>query len=338
VPIELIETTKIGPSLGQATLESGVRALAIAFVFMLAFLVLWYRLPGLVAAVALGFYVAAMLAIFKIVPVTLTASGVAGFILSLGMAVDANILIFERVREELRKAKPLSEAIPEGFSRALLTFNGQHELVEERFNTVGPTLGQELATKAVVALILVVLAIILYVAYVFRQVSKPVSSWKYGLTAIVALVHDVVIALGTFALLGYMFGTEVDTLFVTALLVILGYSVNDSIVVLDRVRENLKDVNEKARKKEFDQIVGRSLKESLARSINTSITTLLALVALFIFGGDTTKDFALALIVGVVAGAYSSIFVAAPLLTTFLKIQKEKPEKKEEGTEGAVMQ
>lgn len=118
VPIELLETTTIGPSLGQATLNSGVKALSIAFIFMLAFLVFWYRLPGLIASVALGFYVAAMLAIFKLVPVTLTASGVAGFILSLGMAVDANILIFERVKEELRRAKPLTEAVREGFARA----------------------------------------------------------------------------------------------------------------------------------------------------------------------------------------------------------------------------
>lgn len=207
-----------------------------------------------------------------------------------------------------------------------LSFAGEYPVVENRFNTVGPTLGHELATKSIMALILVVIAIVFYVAYVFRHVSKPVSSWKYGLSAIIALVHDVLIALGTFAILGYVFGTEVDTLFVTALLVILGYSVNDSIVVLDRVRENLKEAPSKKRTKEFDEIVGRSLKETLSRSINTSITTLLALVALFLFGGDTTKDFALALIVGVIAGGYSSIFIAAPLLTTFLKMQKVVPE------------
>lgn len=205
---------------------------------------------------------------------------------------------------------------------------------EKQFTTVGPTLGKELTTKASVALILVIFAIVAYVAYVFRAVSKPVSSWKYGLVAIIALIHDVLITLGFFALIGVLLGVEIDTLFVTALLVILGYSVNDSIVVLDRVRENLQAVSLKIRKKDFAEIVGKSLRETIARSINTSITTLLALAALYMIGGEVTRNFSLALIVGVIAGAYSSIFLAAPLLVTFKNTQKEKKEDEKENEEG----
>jgi preprotein translocase subunit SecF len=191
------------------------------------------------------------------------------------------------------------------------------ELEVSKFSTIGPTLGNELKSKATVALVVVIIAIIFFIAFAFRHVSKPVSSWKYGFVAIIALIHDVLITLGFFALLGGLYGKEIDTLFVTALLVILGYSINDTIVVLDRVRENLKEKTEKENKANFEQYVGKSLKETFARSINTSITTLLALIALFLMGGSSTSDFALALIVGVIAGAYSSLFLAAPLLVTF---------------------
>lgn len=205
-----------------------------------------------------------------------------------------------------------------------LTFDNTYVVEEKRFNTVGPSLGNELKTKATVAILLVLLAIIFYVAYVFRSVSKPVSSWKYGFVTIIALVHDIIITLGVFALMGHFIGTEIDTLFVTALLVILGYSVNDSIIALDRVRENLTDIDEKQREVKFAEIVGRSIKDTISRSVNTSLTTLLALVALFIFGGETTKDFALALIVGIIAGGYSSVFLAAPMLVTFKDWQDKK--------------
>ncbi|MFT5352643.1 MAG: preprotein translocase subunit SecF [Candidatus Paceibacteria bacterium] len=192
-----------------------------------------------------------------------------------------------------------------------------------RFNTIGPTLGDELKTKASVALVVVIVAIIFFMAYTFRHVSKPVSSWKYGFVAIIALLHDVIITLGFFSIMGYLYDLEISTLFVTALLVILGYSINDTIVVLDRVRENLKDKDENLIKARFADIVGKSLKETFARSINTSITTLLALLSLFYIGGESTKEFALALIVGVIVGAYSSLFLAAPMLVSF----KEKGEK-----------
>lgn len=201
--------------------------------------------------------------------------------------------------------------------------NGQTQFVEEKFITVGPTLGEELASKSLVATLLVLLAIIFYVAYVFRIVSKPVSSWKYGFATIIALAHDLILTIGFFAILGKFAGIEIDTLFVTAILVVLGYSVNDSIVILDRVREKLTQTKEEERGPNFKEIVGKSLTETIGRSLNTTITTLLALVALYIFGGEVTKSFALALIVGIIAGAYSSIFVAPQLLVTFFERGKK---------------
>ena len=196
------------------------------------------------------------------------------------------------------------------------------ELTEVRFNNIGPTLGNELRSKALVAIIVIVVAIILFVAFAFRHVSKPVSSWKYGLVAIFAFVHDVMVPIGLFAVLGHFFAAEIDTLFVIAILVVLGYSINDTIVVFDRIRENLKDIPENHRADKFEAVVGKSLRQTIARSINTSITTLVALLALFFFGGDTTKWFALALIAGVIAGTYSSIFFASPMLVSWSKKRK----------------
>jgi len=205
----------------------------------------------------------------------------------------------------------------------LISQNGQIQFKEEKFITVGPVLGEELTSKSFVSVGLVLLAITLYVAYVFRIVSKPVSSWKYGFATIIALIHDVILTIGFFAIAGRFFGVEVDTFFVIAILVVLGYSVNDSIVVLDRVREKLKETKEEQRVSQFKEIVGFSLRETIARSLNTTITTLLSLVALYIWGGEATKIFALALIVGITAGAYSSIFVAPQLLVTFFERGKK---------------
>ena len=204
-----------------------------------------------------------------------------------------------------------------------LSVNGAYELVEERFSSVGPSIGRELRTKAYIAIALVILMIILYVAFVFRHVSKPVSSWKYGLVAIIALAHDIIIPTGVFAVLGYTLGLEVDVLFVMALLAILGFSVNDTIVVFDRIRENLRNKKElKGKKETFEETVGKSLTQSYARSINTSLTTLVVLLALYFIGGETIHNFVLTLIVGVIAGTYSSIFLASPLLTVLASDKK----------------
>ncbi len=226
----------------------------------------------------------------------------------------------------LIKTSTIDDATKKNIENAI-SKNGEIKTVEEKFITVGPTLGKELTSKAIIAVILVLLAITLYVAYVFRSVSTPVSSWKYGFSTIVALAHDIILTVGFFALAGKFAGIEVDTLFVTAILVVLGYSVNDSIVVLDRVRERLQETKEEQRAAQFKELVGKSLRETVARSLNTTITTLLSLVALCIWGGEATKTFALALIVGITAGAYSSIFISAQLLVTFFERGKLKLKK-----------
>ena len=195
-----------------------------------------------------------------------------------------------------------------------LSLGDAHPLNVERFNSIGPTIGEELRNKAFFAIGTVVLAIIFFIGIAFRKVSKPVSSFRYGLIAIVALLHDIILPVGVFAVLGQFFGAEVDVLFVMALLAILGYSVNDTIVVFDRVRENLKINDETNVRADFDKVVGRSLDSTFTRSINTSITTGLVLILLFVMGGETTKWFALTLLSGVIAGTYSSLFLAPVLL------------------------
>ncbi|MCI0619625.1 protein translocase subunit SecF [Candidatus Wolfebacteria bacterium] len=197
----------------------------------------------------------------------------------------------------------------------VLSSNGTHQIIEERFNTVGPTIGTELRRKAIQSLIIVIIATVLFIAFTFRKVSKPVSSWKYGLIAIAALIHDIAIPAGVFAILGRFAGFEVDSLFVTALLVILGYSVNDTIVIFDRIRENLRLKTERHLTGEtFAETVGKSLSETYARSFNTSLTVAIVLLALFFLGGSTLHNFTLTLLIGVIAGTYSSIFLASPLL------------------------
>ena len=201
-----------------------------------------------------------------------------------------------------------------------LSFNGEKTVIQKRFNSIGPTIGSELRNKALVAIGIVIIAIVLFIAFVFRKVSKPISSWKYGIVAILALIHDILVPVGIFAFLGYMIAVEIDILFVMALLAILGYSINDTIVVFDRVRENLRFNNENRIKEEFDITVGKSLNQTYMRSINTSLTTLFALLALFFVGSEATQNFALVLIIGIITGTYSSIFFATPLLITIQRL------------------
>jgi len=189
-------------------------------------------------------------------------------------------------------------------------------ITEGKFDSVGPVIGKELQKKSFTALILVLIGIAAYVAFAFRKVSYPVESWKYGVITLISLAHDVLLPIGVFAVLGKFLNVEVGSAFVAAVLTVLGYSVNDTIVVFDRVRENLLRKNGD---EEFEDLVNRSVNETMARSINTTLTTLLALIAVFFFGGESLKMFALALIIGVAAGAYSSIFIANPLLVTWYK-------------------
>jgi len=198
---------------------------------------------------------------------------------------------------------------------------------EKRFDSVGPILGKEALQKSWISIILVLFAIVIFITFVFRGVSKPVASWKYGVIAIIALAHDVFIPAGAFALLGHFAGFEVDTLFVTALLVVLGFSIHDTIVVFDRVRENLHNNIEYKEKKTFDVIVGESINQTFVRSINTSLTTLIAIFVLYLVGAEATRHFSLALLIGIVAGTYSSIFLGSPLLVTVFKWQEKKAAK-----------
>jgi len=172
-------------------------------------------------------------------------------------------------------------------------------------------------------MLIVVVAIILFIALAFRKVSEPVSSWKYGVIAIIALLHDIIVPVGLFALLGVVVSAEIDVLFVMALLAILGYSVNDTIVVFDRVRENLRTNSELNKKEDFELTVGKSLNQTYTRSINTSLTTLFVLLTLFFLGAPVTQNFALVLLTGVIAGTYSSIFLATPLLVVAERFRKK---------------
>jgi preprotein translocase subunit SecF len=194
------------------------------------------------------------------------------------------------------------------------------DIQNTRLDYIGPSISSELKSKAIWALLVAVIGIALYVAYAFRKVSRPVESWKYGVGAVVALVHDVLITVGIFAILGHFFGIEIDSSFIAALLTILGFSVHDTIVVYDRTRENLL---KSGSGEKFDETVNRSLNETMARSINTSLTVLITLLAIFIFGGASIKNFTLALLIGITFGTYSSIFVASALIVDWWKWEKK---------------
>lgn len=215
-----------------------------------------------------------------------------------------------------------------------------------QFTSIGPVIGQELADKAVFGIGAVVALIIIYVAIAFSGVGAPVSSWIYGLFTIVVLGHDILLPVAFMSLMGHFAGAQVDVLFVTVLLTILGFSVNDTIVIFDRIREKLKGNRTETRRnvpvaggkddiqitytltKPFGEIVGEAIDETMTRSINTSLTVVLSLIALYFFGSSVTKIFSLTLLVGVIAGAYSSIFIASPMLVWYQELQERKQTKK----------
>ena len=206
------------------------------------------------------------------------------------------------------------------------TIGGSEIVMEDSFESIGPTVGRELQERSIYALLAVMIAIIIYIAWAFRKVSQPVASWKYGVVAVIALLHDVIVPAGVFAVLGHYGGVEIDILFVTALLTILGFSVHDTIVVFDRTRENLARGHRfsppaRGGDKEgvggFEEVVNASVNQTIRRSINTSATAFLALLAMYLFGGEPIKHFVLALMIGIAIGTYSSIFIASPLLVVW---------------------
>ena len=203
---------------------------------------------------------------------------------------------------------------PEEHDAVLSVLSQNAQVTELSYTSVGPTLGGQFEKKALWAILAVVFAIILYIAFAFRKVSRPVPSWGYGITVIACLLHDLIIPAGFFAVLAHFTGVEVNALFITAILALLGYSVNDTIIIFDRIREHLARNEKTGLKEEFETTVGKSISETMTRSINTSLTVVLALLALAVFGAAATRTFALVMLVGVIAGTYSSILLAAPLL------------------------
>lgn len=213
----------------------------------------------------------------------------------------------------LIKTKTLDEETHQKMVKAISEkFKDAREI---RFDSIGPAIGRELGQKSIWAIAIAAIGISLYVAWAFRKVSRPVSSWKYGAVSVLTLFHDIIIPIGVFAVLGHYRGIQVDLPFVAAILTILGYSINDTIVVFDRTRENLLRYNIK----EFEETVNKSLNQTIIRSVNTSLTVIIALSALYFFGGETLRYFALALLIGVAVGTYSSVFIASPLLVEWQK-------------------
>lgn len=206
------------------------------------------------------------------------------------------------------RTKPLEQEKITAVNKALSEKYGNIE--QRRVENVGPIIGKELEQKALYALIVASIVIVLYISFSFRKVPKPTSSWRFGIAAIAALLHDVLMVVGLFAIFGKFLGIEVDTLFVTALLTIIGFSVHDTIVVFDRIRENLlKNIGKK-----FTEVANISVVQTLGRSLNTSLTVVFVMIALLLFGGETIKWFVVALLIGIISGTYSSIFNATAIL------------------------
>lgn len=207
-----------------------------------------------------------------------------------------------------------TEALTEENQQKLFeALNQIGEYQQNRLETVGPTVSSDLKRKAVISVILASLAIIIYIAIAFRRVPKPTSSWRFGICAVLALIHDILFVIGIFAILGHFKGYEVDSLFITALLTIMGFSVHDTIVVFDRIRENLR----KSPSLSFEENTNNSVLQTLNRSLNTTFTVLIVIFSLYLLGGQTLKNFMLALIIGISIGTYSSIFFASPILVSW---------------------
>ena len=252
---------------------------------------------------------------------------------------NSQVLSRDQIEQELKEVELGPISIQKGEdSTLLLRFKAVDEQVhqiiiqklevvsnslveEQRFDSVGPVIGKETINKTVKATALVLIMIIAYVAFAFRKVSFPIKSWRYGLIAVITSFHDVIIALGIFSVYLYFKGGEVGVSIVAASLTILGYSVNDTIVVFDRIRENLLRFGNRS---SFNEIIRNSIRETMVRSINTSLATVLVLLAVFFFGGPTIHDFALVLSVGIIVGTYSSIAIASPLLGSWVNWKKKK--------------
>lgn len=234
----------------------------------------------------------------------------AGTEVSQAQSTSQNTTLVKIPETDEVKIKDLKTKLQEKF--------GQTEDV--RLETVGPTISKELTKKAFLAVGISILAILTFITWSFRKIPKPASSLAFGVCTVIALVHDVIVVVGIFAILGHFYHIEVDSLFITALLTVIGFSVHDTIVVFDRIRENLIRHSDHS----FEEVVNHSLLQTIGRSLNTSLTAVFVLIALFLFGGQSIKTFVLALLIGIISGTYSSIFNAAPLLVVWHSLSKRK--------------
>lgn len=209
--------------------------------------------------------------------------------------------------------EPAHQAVLSALNELAAASDAENAFVQQSFESIGPSIGKELRTKAITAILLVLVLVITYIALAFRKVSYPLASWKYGIATLIALFHDVIIPLGLFAALGHFYHVEISSGFIAAILTVLGYSVHDSIIVFDRVRENLT----KHQGKTFDETVNISVNQTFIRSLNTSLTVILVLLAIYFLGGESIKYIALMLMVGIGVGTYSSIFIGSTALVTW---------------------
>jgi len=212
----------------------------------------------------------------------------------------------------------IKEINEETHQKILLKLGEISKIEERRLESIGPTIGKELREKTLVLIVVSLIALLFYIAIAFKKVSRPLSSWQYGIISIITLFFDVLITIGIFTFLGKFYNVQFNIPIVTALLTILGYTINDKVIVFDRVRENLL----KQRGLDFENLVNQSLNQILFRSLSTGTCSLLVLFSIFFFGGETLKYFALTLIVGITIGTYSSLFLASPLLVNWLKWKK----------------
>ena len=231
-----------------------------------------------------------------------------------GEDLEAMVRQGETLRDFSVRMKEIDEVKHQELLKTLQEKFGALE--ELSFSSIGPAIGSELRGNALLAFFMVLLGISLYVAFAFRKVSYPVSSWKYGIVTLITLFHDALIPAGFFTWLGWKYGAELDTNFIVAVLVVMGFSVHDTIVVFDRIRENLLLSKNK---EDLGRIINESVNQTFARSVNTSLTLVLVLVALYLFGASSLNYFTLLILIGTITGTYSSIFVASPMLTFFYR-------------------
>jgi len=280
--------------------------------FLISFIVI---VPGLISLLLFG------------LKLSIEFTGGSRMTISFPKTVDSRTVekvrnVYKQEKIELSTVQPsgkdiIIRAVPvnENETKRLIAGLSQSvgEFKQESFESIGPTIGGETTTKAIYSVLLATLLIVIYIAISFRKVPRPVTSWRFGICAIAALLHDVLVLLGIFSILGHFLGVEVDSLFITALLTVIGFSVHDTIVVFDRIRENLLRVSGLS----FATVVNDSILQTIVRSLNTSLTAILVLVTLLIFGGDSVRWFVVALLIGIASGTYSSIFNAAPLLVVW---------------------